>query len=94
MSKFVQKNLKISKNYFFSPKKSGILKEEKNFSKKKSSLFLNIRNTQFDQSSLVQPSPVKKILENLEKSLKKNSFFKESENFDNIFFGQQKMLLS
>ena len=44
---------------------------------KKSSLFLNIRTTQFDQSSPVPPNPENKNLENLKKNLKKITWFKK-----------------
>ena len=47
---------------------------------KKLSFFPNIRNTQFDQSSQVQPNPKKK---NPKKS-QKFSFLQKSENFKNI----------
>ena len=43
------------------------------FSNKKNSLFLNIRNMQFNQSFPVQPNPEKKNLEKSQKSL----FFQE-----------------
>ena len=58
ISKMVQKSESL-KNHFFSQKKTKFLKNIFFFSKKKS-LFLNIRTTQLDQSSPVQPNPEKK----------------------------------
>ena len=57
---FEEKNPKSSKNHFFSSSKSEFF-GEKNSEKRerKSSLFLNMRNTRFDQSSPVQPNPEK-----------------------------------
>ena len=59
------KNPKVLKNIIFSKK-----------IKTKSSLFLNIRNMQFDQSSPVQPNPEKKS-----RKSQKLTFFKKSEKF-------------
>ena len=72
MSKIVtkKKSLKISKNL-----KKSLFFKNPNFFKnicdrpKKLYLFLNIRNTGFDQSSPVQPNP-EKIWKTLEKSQK------------------------
>ena len=82
----LKKFQKLSKNYFFSLQKSKIF-EEKKFQQKKYSLFLNIRNMQFDQRSPVQPNPEKK---NLDFFL---FFFKKSLKIE-IFFLPKKMLLS
>ena len=66
-----KKSLKIT----FFCKESEFLKElffaER---RKKWSLFLNIMNTQFNQSSLVQPNPETKNLEKFRK-ISKNHFF-------------------
>ena len=65
-----------------------IFEKEKN-SEKKCSLFLNIRNMRFNQSSPVQPNPVKK-------NLKKSFLKKSSKNLKilNYFLYRKKMLLS
>ena len=81
MKKFqiISKNKKnLKKSHFF--KKSESFEKKKKFQQKKSSLFLNIRNTRFNQISPVQPNPEKKI----EKS-QKIIFFNKSEKFK-IFF--------
>ena len=64
------------KNHFFQKIKNIFLTV---FVSKKSSFFLNIRTTLFDQSSLVQPIPKK--YGKIWKNLKNNYFFKKSENF-------------
>ena len=59
-----KKNLrsqKFSKNHFSS--KNTIFFLNILFLQKKSSLFLNIKNTRYNQSSLVQPNPENKNLE-------------------------------
>ena len=68
------KNVKnCQKIIFLFFQKFNIFEEEKNYSKKKYSLFLNIRNMQFDQSSPVQPNSEKENLEKSEqKKFKKN----------------------
>ena len=79
----LEKSQKILKKHLLS-KNPKFLKEKKFQQKEeKSSLFLNIRNMRFDQSSPVQPNPEKKIeknLENLEKI-----FFSENLKFFKIF---------
>ena len=66
------------------------LKEKNKFGKKKkNALFLNIRNTQLNQSSQIQPNHEKKILQKSPK-IWKNTFFPEKiENFENILFAKK-----
>ena len=73
------KNIKYQNFTFF--KNLNFLKDI--FSVKKKSLFLNIRNMLFNQSSLVQPNPDSK---NLEKSQKICSFQKSLKLFFNAEF--------
>ena len=68
----VKKSENLKKNFF---SKNPEIKKNIFFQQKKTSLFLNIRTTQFDQSSPVKPNPEKKIWKNLEKIAKKNLFF-------------------
>ena len=80
-----KKKLKKSqKNPFFFFKKSEIFLTYF-FSAKKSSLFLSIMNTQFNQSSPVEPNPRKKS--------QKITFFKKSENFNKKIAENNSVLL-
>ena len=67
---------------------SKIVKKKISNNKKKYSVFLDIRNMQFDQGSQVQPNPEKKIQKNLKKSLQK-----ETEKFENIFLPKKNATL-
>ena len=73
------KNLKNSQTIIFF-----LLHKSNTFSTKKSSLFLDIRKTRFDHSSLVQPNPEKKNY-----SVRQNSFKKKiiiiAWQFDNLY---------
>ena len=60
----VKKNPKFKKNLFFNPK----FFRNIFFQLKKNPLCLNMRTTQFDQSSPVQPNPKKKNLYKSKKS--------------------------
>ena len=53
-------------------------------------MFLNIRNTGFDQSSQVQPNPENKNLEKFEKNQKIMFVKNKYQNFENIFFLKKK----
>ena len=70
MSKIVKNSENLKKSII--SKKSEIFEKYFFFSKKKSSLFLNIRNTQFNQSSSVQPNP-----QNKSGKISKNHFFSQ-----------------
>ena len=61
------------------------------FSEKKSSLFLNIKNTQFDQGSPVQTNPDKK---NQEKSLKNHFSLNQKFVKSFLFSPKKKIILS
>ena len=90
---------KIGRKYERKKITFSVLKKSKSlkfffFSKqKKSSLFFNIRNTRFDQSSPVQPNPKKTIWIFFKEISKNHFFFKERKNLEICFWRRKNAIL-